>query len=73
MLTPLLLTTQSIHDKYHQELPRILEDEGGAGKIEEVMMWYAYSREKYDEKEDNDIDAEKSWRKSWMVKMERRE
>ncbi|KAF8517157.1 hypothetical protein BU17DRAFT_50121 [Hysterangium stoloniferum] len=72
-LKPLLRSAQSTHDKYHQELPRILEDEGGAGEIEESMMWHAYSTERYEGKETQEIDVEKSWKKLWMVKMERRE
>ncbi|KIJ55839.1 hypothetical protein M422DRAFT_774740 [Sphaerobolus stellatus SS14] len=73
-LNPLLLSVRTTQMKYHQELPRILDDEGGAGELEEAMMWFARSKEKYPEvNEGSGQDAEESWKHEWMTKLERRE
>ncbi|KAF5381575.1 hypothetical protein D9615_005380 [Tricholomella constricta] len=79
-LKPLLQTARSASKKYNLELPKILSNGGGAGEIEETMMWYALSYEKADE----DLWARASavgegpwedekWRLEWPERMERRE
>ncbi|KAJ3830319.1 hypothetical protein F5878DRAFT_523485 [Lentinula raphanica] len=49
LLDPILLTPRTAANKYQLELPRILDDNGGAGEIEETMMWFALSFEKANE------------------------
>lgn len=68
-LNPLLLSVRAIHDKYHNQLPQILQDGGGAGEIEETMMWYSWNREK----PQLDATGEDIGKKAWMEKLERRE
>ncbi|KAJ4485661.1 hypothetical protein J3R30DRAFT_3441047 [Lentinula aciculospora] len=46
LLDPLLLTARTAANKYQVELPQILDNNGGAGEIEETMMWFALSFEK---------------------------
>ena len=78
-LKPLLLSVEATEEKYRQELPLILQNGGGAGEIEESMMWYSWSREKRqpDENGDGNDDSgnadEEVWKKAWMKRMERRE
>ena len=45
-LKPLLLTTLLVSKKYHTELAQILTNSGGAGEMEETMMWYVVEHEK---------------------------
>jgi len=45
-LEPLLLTTRLVSKKYHTELAQILTNGGGAGEMEEAMMWYVVEHEK---------------------------
>ncbi|KAF9044677.1 hypothetical protein BDP27DRAFT_1520849 [Rhodocollybia butyracea] len=40
------LTARASANKYHIELPEILDNNGGAGEIEETMMWFALSQVK---------------------------
>lgn len=82
LLEPLLLTTRSTANKYHVELPKILTDGGGAGEIEETIMWFALEHEKAVDEEwmrssastqagalwEND-----KWRARYLERMERRE
>ncbi|KAJ3750912.1 hypothetical protein DFH05DRAFT_1567457 [Lentinula detonsa] len=46
LLDPILLTARTAANKYQTELPRILDNSGGAGEIEETMMWFVLSSEK---------------------------
>ncbi|KAG1716765.1 hypothetical protein ID866_363 [Astraeus odoratus] len=78
LLDPLLLSTRSSSTKYHVELPQILANNGGAGEIEETMMWFALNYEKVgsDEGSDNNEDAvmiEEKWKNAWLERLERRE
>ncbi|KAF8186022.1 hypothetical protein BJ912DRAFT_972640 [Pholiota molesta] len=82
LLDPLLLTTRSATNKYHVELPRILINGGGAGEMEETMMWYAVTHEKPDETVlDSQMIPEhvegpwvdEKWREAYLERMERRE
>lgn len=74
LLEPLLLTTRSVTEKYHIELPQILADGGGAGEMEETMMWCSLTNEKLDEEllEGEPWHNDK-WRDAYLRKMERRE
>ncbi|PPQ69371.1 hypothetical protein CVT26_002526 [Gymnopilus dilepis] len=78
-LEPLLLTTRLASNKYHVELPQILANGGGAGEMEETMMWYALTHEKGVERPAEALeDAEgpwvnEEWRQKYMERMERRE
>ena len=79
-LAPLLLTTRSSANKYHTELPQILTDGGGAGEMEETMMWYALTHEKADEETQSSLPESADgpwvvpkWRKKYLERMERRE
>ncbi|KAJ7237273.1 hypothetical protein B0H12DRAFT_108853 [Mycena haematopus] len=72
MLERLLLTTRSVTNKYHVELPYILANGGGQGEEEESMMWFAVTHEKSDN-EEGDPWLNDSWRSKWMERMERRE
>ncbi|KAF4569907.1 hypothetical protein EYR40_008887 [Pleurotus pulmonarius] len=75
LLEPLLLTPRSVRNKYHVELLQILADNGGAGEIEETMMWYVLNYEKFDHITESDDGgrASDTWRKKWLIRMERRE
>ncbi|KAK7049733.1 hypothetical protein VNI00_005764 [Paramarasmius palmivorus] len=81
LLDPLLHTPRSAANKYNVELPRILSDGGGAGEIEETMMWYVLSYEKGDKEyeairdtsADGGIWEDEKWRKAWLQRLERRE
>ena len=79
-LTPLLLSTRSSANKYHTELPQILSDGGGAGEMEETMMWYALTHEKADEETQSSLPESADgpwvipkWRQKYLERMERRE
>ncbi|KAJ8087009.1 hypothetical protein PM082_005834 [Marasmius tenuissimus] len=81
LLDPLLHTPRTAANKYHQELPQILSDGGGAGEVEESMMWYALSYEKGDEEfeamrntnPDMSVWEDEKWRINWLQRMEKRE
>ena len=83
LLDQLLLSVRSSFNKYHVELPQILSDGGGAGEMEETMMWFAVTYEKRDDNDgrsrlNNATQAEgpwvdDAWRKKWLERMERRE
>ncbi|KAL0580530.1 hypothetical protein V5O48_001517 [Marasmius crinis-equi] len=81
LLDPLLHTPRSAANKYHQEVPKILADGGGAGEVEEMTMWYALSYEKGEQGHEavrgtNDeagVWEDEKWRTSWLQRMERRE
>ncbi|KAG6850737.1 hypothetical protein H0H93_009360 [Arthromyces matolae] len=73
-------TARSASRKYRIELPQILSDGGGAGEIEETMMWYALSYEKADDDLWNRTSSiregpweDEKWRTRWLDRMERRE
>ncbi|KAG6890806.1 hypothetical protein C0995_003239 [Termitomyces sp. Mi166 len=79
-LKPLLQTARTASLKYRVELPQILSNGGGAGEIEETMMWYALSYEKADDDlwtRTADIREgpweDEKWRTRWLLRMERRE
>ncbi len=75
LLEPLLLTTRTLAEKYHVVFPQILADGGGAGEMEETMMWYALTHEKTPEGKDpaEDVWSDDAWRESYLERMERRE
>ncbi|KAL0070096.1 hypothetical protein AAF712_002583 [Marasmius tenuissimus] len=81
LLDPLLHTPRTAANKYHQELPQILSDGGGAGEVEESMMWHALSYEKGDEEfeamrnmnPDMSVWEDERWRTNWLQRMEKRE
>jgi hypothetical protein len=71
---PLLKSARETQNKYHQELPKILAEQGGGGEVEESMMWYAWSHEKYAAPEGVDAEEhERQWRNKWLDKLEKRE
>ncbi|KAF5372305.1 hypothetical protein D9615_009315 [Tricholomella constricta] len=79
-LKPLLQTARSASKKYNLELPQILSNGGGAGEIEETVMWYALSYETADEDVWTRTTAigegpwvDDKWRSKWLERMERRE
>ncbi|KAG6877131.1 hypothetical protein C0993_010083 [Termitomyces sp. T159_Od127] len=79
-LKPLLQTARTASLKYRVELPQILSNGGGAGEIEETMMWYALSYEKADDDlwtRTTDLREgpweDEKWRTRWLERMERRE
>ncbi|KJA13217.1 hypothetical protein HYPSUDRAFT_209728 [Hypholoma sublateritium FD-334 SS-4] len=72
LLEPLLLTTRSLAEKYHVVFPQILADGGGAGEMEETMMWYALTHEKTPEGKE-DVWSDNVWRERYLEWMERRE
>lgn len=79
-LKPLLQTARSASRKYNVELPQILSDGGGAGEIEETVMWYALSYEKADDDLWTRTSAvregpweDEKWRLKWLERMEQRE
>lgn len=67
LLEPLILPVRASSDKYKTELVQILDDGGGAGEQEELMMWYAWEYEKVEG------DDEDKWKKEWLERLERRE
>ncbi|PPQ91196.1 hypothetical protein CVT25_001212 [Psilocybe cyanescens] len=78
-LEPLLLTTTTVTNKYHTELPQILSEGGGAGEMEETMMWYSLTHEKGNDgapnisEHDDGPWTDDKWRHGYMERMERRE
>lgn len=88
ILEPLLLTTSALNKKYRSELAHILSNNGGAGGMEEAMMWYAVEHDKPldddghlsgkspqkhgKDGEEGPWTIEK-WRESYLERMERRE
>lgn len=72
-VSPLLKTARSTQDKYHKELPQILKDEGGAGEIEENVMWFAWSHEKVVEGVEGEEAKEAEWKRKWLDRLEKRE
>ncbi|KAG1866203.1 hypothetical protein F4604DRAFT_1779315 [Suillus subluteus] len=74
-IEPLLLSLRAAANKYHNELPQILADGGGAGEAEESMMWYALGYEKRSEHLNRDDNAmlEDKWRSGWLKRMEQRD
>jgi hypothetical protein len=80
-IEPLLLSLRAAANKYHNELPQILADGGGAGEAEEIMMWYALGYEKTDASAENSehlnkedtVMLEDKWRSAWLERMEQRE
>jgi hypothetical protein len=79
LLDPLLQTTRAITKKYHVELVQILQDGGGAGEIEEIMMWHALHHEKTNDQElFKEAEAQEhwmieNWRQEWLERLEERE
>jgi hypothetical protein len=59
-----------MNTKYRKELLRILVNGGGAGEVEETMMWFAVSHENA-ETEEPWLDA--AWRDQWLERLQRRE
>lgn len=77
LIEPLLLTAATITNKYQVELPEILSNGGGAGEMEETMMWYAITHEKegnvIPNADEVDIWMNNQWRITYLDRMERRE
>ncbi|KAG5634332.1 hypothetical protein H0H81_002369 [Sphagnurus paluster] len=84
-LKPLLQTARAASLKYTVELPQILVHGGGAGEIEEAVMWFALSCERADGGTGGEAEEEERWvgmagpwedpvwRAAWLERMERRE
>ncbi|KAG5637571.1 hypothetical protein H0H81_004148 [Sphagnurus paluster] len=84
-LKPLLQTARAASRKYTVELPQILVHGGGAGEIEEAVMWFALSCERADGGTGGEAEEEERWagmagpwedpvwRAAWLERMERRE
>uniref|UniRef100_A0A8H7XWD1 DNA replication regulator Sld3 C-terminal domain-containing protein n=1 Tax=Psilocybe cubensis TaxID=181762 RepID=A0A8H7XWD1_PSICU len=74
LLEPIMLTTPDVDNKYNVELPLILSEGGGAGEMEETMMWYSLTHEKGDHSEHSEGPwTDDVWRQGYMERMERRE
>ncbi|OCH95594.1 hypothetical protein OBBRIDRAFT_745341 [Obba rivulosa] len=79
LLLPLLLTPRTCSQKYQTHIARVLADDGGAGDVEESVMWYALKFEKTEDShqrdatQDQEGSIEENWRHSWLARMERRE
>ena len=83
LLEPLIMAPRAASNKYHIDLLQILTDGGGAGEIEENMMWFTLSFEKYEgiaglsreskTEEESEPWRDEKWRKAWLERMERRE
>ncbi|KAK2459255.1 hypothetical protein APHAL10511_008732 [Amanita phalloides] len=82
VLEPLIMAPRAASDKYYLDLPQILADGGGAGEIEENMMWFALSFEKSElngaesggeGESESEPWRDENWRKAWLDRMERRE
>jgi hypothetical protein len=69
-LDDILQTVPSMNTKYRKELLRILVNGGGAGEVEESMMWFAVSHE-IAETEEPWLDG--AWRDQWLERLQRRE
>ena len=70
LLDDILQTVPSMNTKYRKELLRILVNGGGAGEVEESMMWFAVSHE-IAETEEPWLDG--VWRDQWLERLQRRE
>ena len=73
-----LLSPRNTTNKYHTELPQILADGGGAGEMEETMMWYSVAHQKAQDDlvlpEDTDgpwVDAK--WKDEYLERVEKRQ
>jgi hypothetical protein len=89
LLGPLHLTPRASANKYHVDLPQILRDGGGAGEIEETMMWFTLAHEKTGPTSSDDALLQgngipsstdgrepwedEKWRAQWLERLERRE
>jgi len=81
LLDPLIMPPRAVSNKYHVDLAQILTDGGGAGEIEENMMWFALSFEKSEGlgqdanggEEESEPWKDEKWRETWLERMERRE
>ncbi|KAF8633203.1 hypothetical protein AX15_001471 [Amanita polypyramis BW_CC] len=89
LLEPLIMAPRTASSKYHADLLQILDDGGGAGEIEEHMMWFALGFEKGHtngglsrdaniignggDGEESEPWRDETWRKSWLERMEQRE
>lgn len=78
LLDPLIMPPRAASNKYYVDLPQILADGGGAGEIEENMMWFALSFEKTEGlgqggEGEPEPWRDEQWRKTWLERMERRE
>jgi len=80
LVDQVLLSVRAASTKYKLELPQILYDGGGAGEIEEIMMWYAVTHEKAENGASMAANADgvetwanESWRQKWMDRIEERE
>lgn len=83
LLERLLLTPRACSAKYQVELSQILSDGGGAGEIEETVMWYALNNEKRDAEDERARPAgvthddgpwvDEKWKRKWLARMEKRE
>lgn len=80
LVDQVLLSVRAASTKYKLELPQILLDGGGAGEIEETMMWYAVTHEKAENGASMAANADgletwanESWRLRWMDRIEERE
>jgi hypothetical protein len=81
-LEPLLMSSRAVAIKFHVELPQILSDGGGAGEIEEAMMWFTLKHE-MDANDDRNISRRmdmkeeiwrnEAWRTGWLDRLEKRE
>lgn len=82
-LERILLSGRVASDKYREQLPQVISDGGGAGELEEMVMWYALSYEKNDQLESQskpgspermeELAADQKWLSTWFERMERRE
>ncbi len=72
LLDTILLRSREASDKYRTELVQILADGGGAGELEESMMWYAWNYEKLPSDAPTEEQEEK-WKRSWLDRLEQKE
>ncbi|KAF6759540.1 hypothetical protein DFP72DRAFT_136106 [Ephemerocybe angulata] len=70
LLDEIIFTVPTVTKKYRTELLRILMNGGGAGEMEEGMMWFALTHERADNTEPW-LDV--PWRDRWLERLERRE
>lgn len=78
ILGPIVMTARAVSSKYNTELPAILTAGGGAGEIEEAMMWYSLNHERIDPSVNGGDESlgpwlDEKWKREWINRMERRE
>ena len=76
LVAPILRSVNDITSKYRNDIPQMIANDGAGEDAEEVMILFAWTREKRseDSKEvGTEEEIESRWTKRWLQRFERRE